>query len=73
MAIVGPDGTPTESGSKLLMALKAGLTSPDKISQMSGLPSLIVKNGLRDLERAKLVRRIPEGYELDERGKDLLT
>jgi predicted transcriptional regulator len=73
MAIVGPDGTPTESGSKLLLAIKAGFTTPNSISQMTGLPPFVVINGLREMERAKLVRRFGDGYELDERGKDLLS
>ena len=72
MAIVGPDGTPTESGSKLLLAIKAGCTSPESISRMSGLPSFTVINGLRDLEKVRLVRKTENGYELDERGQELL-
>jgi predicted transcriptional regulator len=73
MAIVGPDGTPTESGSKLLLAIKAGFNTADTISQMSGLPSFVVVNGLREMERFHLVRRSGDGYELDEKGKDLLS
>jgi len=72
MAIVGPDGTPTESGSKLLLAIKAGCTSPDSISRISGLPTIIVRDGLKDLERSRLVRKTDEGYELDDRGQELL-
>jgi len=72
MAIVGPDGTPTESGSKLLLAIKAGYSSLDSISRISGLPALIVRDGLRDLERARLVRKTDEGYILDDRGQELL-
>ena len=72
MTIVGPDGTPTESGSKLLLAIKAGCTSPESISRMSELPALIVRNGLRDLERARLIKKTDEGYELDDRGQELL-
>lgn len=73
MTVVGPDGAPTESGSKLLLAIKAGFSSPDTISQMTGLPSFVVVNGLREMERFHLIRRSGEGYELDERGKDLLS
>jgi predicted transcriptional regulator len=73
MAIIGPDGTPTESGSKLLLAIKAGSNTAATISQMTGLPSFVVVNGLREMERFHLVRRWGDGYELDERGKDLLS
>ena len=72
MAIVGPDGTPTEAGSKLLLAIRAGFTTPDSIAQASGLPAIIVKNGLHDMERARLIKRNAEGYVLDDRGLDLL-
>jgi predicted transcriptional regulator len=73
MAIVGPDGTPTESGSKLLLAIKAGFTTPDDISKMTGLPSFVVIGGLREMEKFRLIRRSGDGYELDERGKGLLS
>jgi predicted transcriptional regulator len=73
MAIVGPDGTPTESGSKLLLAIKAGLSTADSLAKMTGLPSFVVVNGLREMERSHLIRRSGDGYELDERGKDLLS
>jgi len=73
MAIVGPDGIPTESGSKLLLAIKAGFSTADDIARMSGLPSFVVVNGLREMERFHLVRRSGDGYELDDRGKDLLS
>jgi predicted transcriptional regulator len=73
MSIVGPDGAPTEAGSKLLLAIKAGFSTADAISQMSGLPSFVVINGLREMERFHLVRRSGDGYELDEKGKDLLS
>lgn len=72
MAVVGPDGTPTEAGSKILLAIKSGLDSLERISQMTGLPVFVVKNGLRDMERMKLVKRWENGYELDEKGKELL-
>ncbi len=73
MAVVGPDGTPTESGSQILLAIKAGLGLPEEIAQTTSLALFIVRSGLRDMEKARLVKRSGERYELDERGIELLS
>ncbi|MCX6005367.1 MAG: hypothetical protein NT082_06830 [Chloroflexi bacterium] len=73
MAVVGPDGTPTESGSKILLAIKSGHALPEEIASITSLALFTVKSGLKDLEHAKLVRRIGEKYVLAERGIDLLS
>ena len=38
MACVTPEGKPTESGKKILNALKSGAASPEEIAKTSGLP-----------------------------------
>jgi hypothetical protein len=72
MAVVGPDGTPTESGAKILLAIQAGYLSPEDIAKYSSLALSIVRSGLHDMERARLVRRNGDFYELDEKGSDIL-
>lgn len=73
MVVVGPDGNPTESGSKMILAIKAGFATPELIVQTTGLPPFIVNNGLRELERAKLIKHLGDKYELDQKGLDLLS
>ena len=73
MAVVGPDGTPTESGSQILLAIKSGMRSAEEIVNITGLALFTVKSGLHDLEKAKLIRRIADKYELAEKGIDLLS
>jgi len=73
MAVVGPDGTPTESGSQILLAIHAGIRLPEDIAQHTSLALFVVRSGLRDMEKARLVKRSADGYELDERGIELLS
>ncbi|MDD5311847.1 MAG: hypothetical protein PHO26_02275 [Dehalococcoidia bacterium] len=73
MAVVGPDGTPTESGSKILLAVKSGYALPDEIAYITSLALFTVTSGLKDLERVKLIRRDGEKWVLAERGIDLLS
>lgn len=73
MAIVGTDGTPNEAGSKILLAIKAGMSTPDQIVQFTGLPLFVITSGLHEMERYRLVRKFDNSYILDERGKNLLS
>jgi predicted transcriptional regulator len=73
MAVVGPDGAPTESGSKILLAISAEMSTPELIAQSTGLALFLIKSGLRDLEKARLVRRSGEHYVLDQKGIELLS
>ena len=54
MACISPDGKPTESGTKMLSALKSGLASPEEIAKDTGLPLFRVRSGLRELTQAGL-------------------
>ncbi|MGD0355667.1 MAG: hypothetical protein ABSB31_09515 [Dehalococcoidia bacterium] len=73
MAVVGPDGAPTESGSKILLAIMAEMSTPELIAQSTGLALFLIKSGLRDLEKARLIRRDEERYVLDQKGIELLS
>ena len=72
MACISPDGKPTESGSKILRALKAGSGSPEKIAKEAGLPLFRVRSGLRELTEAGLAKQRDDRYELSEKGAELI-
>jgi predicted transcriptional regulator len=72
MACISPDGKPTESGSKMLRALQAGLGSPDEIANKAGLPLFRVRSGLRELAEAGLAKQKGDKYELSEEGAKLI-
>jgi len=72
MACISPDGKPTESGSKMLRALKAGLGAPEEIAKETSLPLFRVRSGLRELAEAGLAKPKGDGYEISEQGAKLL-
>ena len=72
MACVSPDGKPTESGTKMLRALKSGLGSPEEIAKEAGLPLFRVRSGLRELAEAGLANQKDDRYELTEKGTELI-
>ena len=71
MACISPDGKPTESGTKMLRALQAGLKSPEEIARDSGLPLFRVRSGLRELTQAGLADQKEGRYKLSEKGAKL--
>jgi len=72
MACISPDGKPTESGTKMLRALQAGLGSPEEIARDTGLPLFRVRSGLRELTQAGLANQRDDRYELSEKGAKLI-
>jgi len=72
MACISPDGKPTESGAKMLSALKSGLGSPEDIAKNAGLPLFRVRSGLRELTQAGLASKKDDRYEITERGEELV-
>ena len=72
MACVSPDGKPTESGMKILRALKSGPRSPEDVALETGRPMYAVRSGLRELAGAKLVAEKGEDYELSPKGNELV-
>ncbi len=68
MPCVSPDGKPTESGMKILGAIKAGSTSADEIAAASGMPLYRVRSGMRDLAEAGFVTGSEGSYALTEEG-----
>ena len=73
MACISPDGKPTESGTKILRALQAGLGTPREIAREAGLPLFRVRSGLRELTRAGLANQKGDKYELSPKGVEVLS
>ena len=72
MACISPDGKPTESGARMLRALKSGLGSPEEIAKDTGLPLFRVRSGLRELTQAGLANQKDDKYGLTEKGEELV-
>jgi predicted transcriptional regulator len=72
MACISPDGKPTESGAKMLRALKARLGSPEEIAKNTGLPLFRVRSGLRELSQAGLIVERADKYEITDKGTALV-
>jgi len=72
MACIGPDGKPTESGVKMLRALKSGLGSPEEVATNTGLPLFRVRSGLRELTQAGLTDQKEDKYQLTDKGAQLI-
>jgi predicted transcriptional regulator len=71
MACISPDGKPTESGAKMLRALKSGLGAAEEIAKGTGLPLFRVRSGLRELTQAGLVVERAGKYEITDKGTAL--
>jgi len=72
MACISPDGKPTESGSKMLGALRSGLGSPEEIARETGLPLFRARSGLRELTQAELANQKNDKYQITDKGSTLL-
>lgn len=72
MACISPDGKPTESGTKMLRALKSGAGSAEEIAKQAELPLFRVRSGLRELVQAGLAVEEDNKYELTEEGAKLI-
>ena len=72
MPCVSPDGTPTESGVKMLSAVKAGHSSAEDIATASGLALFRVRSGIRDLVVAGYVKDVDGSYTLTDQGANYL-
>jgi predicted transcriptional regulator len=72
MACISPDGKPTESGTKMLRALKSGLGAAEEIAKETGLPLFRVRSGLRELSQAGLIVDKAGKYEITDKGTALV-
>lgn len=72
MACISPDGKPTESGTKMLRALKSGAGTAEEIASKAGLPLFRVRSGLRELTQASLATETNGRYEITDKGTELI-
>jgi predicted transcriptional regulator len=72
MPCISANGRPTESGTKMIRALKPGPRSAEEIAKDAGLPLFRVRSGLRELVQAGLATEKGEKYELSSKGAELL-
>jgi predicted transcriptional regulator len=72
MACVSPDGKPTESGAKMLRALKSGLATPEEIAKDADLPLFRVRSGVRELVEAGLAALRDDSYSITDKGSELV-
>ena len=70
MACVSPDGRPTESGAKILIAIAAAPLTPEQAAEGTGLPLFKVRSGLREMVQAGLAVESGETYSATERGTE---
>ena len=72
MPCIGPDGKPTESGTRMLRALKSGLESAEEVAQSIGLPMFKVRSGFRQFTQAGLATEKDDRYKITEKGAELI-
>jgi predicted transcriptional regulator len=73
MGCISPDGTPTETGKKMLLALQKGLRSPEDVAKETGLSLFRVRSGLRDIVAAGLAEQKGNDYGLSPQGSQLVA
>lgn len=71
MGCITPDGKPTESGRKMLIAIKDHHL-PEDIAEETKLPLYRVRSGLRDLLEAGYVKEEQGKYSLTDAGREAL-
>jgi predicted transcriptional regulator len=73
MPCINPEGKPTETGKKVLKALRDnGLCSVEKVSEATGVALFRVRSGLRDMIEAELVIMVGDKYDITEKGIKLI-
>jgi len=72
MACISSDGTPTESGEKLLSAVKSGFVTPEDVAQETKLPLYMVRSYLRELVQTGYLNQNDEIFSITNRGTELI-
>ena len=69
---VSADGKPTKSGIVMLAALKSEASTPDALSEATGMRMFRVRSGLRQLINAGFVKQVDDNYQLTPEGSKLV-
>jgi predicted transcriptional regulator len=73
MPCINPEGKPTETGKKVLQALRDnGLCTAEKVAETTGVALFRVRSGLRDMVEAELVELVENKYNITEKGIKLI-
>ena len=73
MPCVNPEGKPTETGMKVLQALRDnGLCTAEKVAETTGIALFRIRCGLRDMVEVELVETTGDKYNITEKGIKLL-
>jgi len=73
MPCVNSDGKPTETGKKVLRALRdGGLSSAEKVSESTGVALFRIRSGLRDMAEVGLVEPKGDKYSVTDKGIKLI-
>lgn len=73
MPCINPEGKPTETGKKVLQALRDnGLCTVEKVAEVTGVALFRVRSGLRDMIEAELVTMVGDKYDITEKGISLI-
>jgi predicted transcriptional regulator len=73
MPCINPEGKPTETGKKVLQALRDnGLCTVEKVAEVTGVALFRVRSGLRDMIEAELVTMVGDKYDITEKGIKLI-
>lgn len=73
MPCIGPDGKITETGKKVLIAINAGMTSPEDIAKYTGMPLWWIRSRLRELTQFELVAQAGENFRITAKGLELVA
>jgi predicted transcriptional regulator len=69
MPCVNPEGKPTETGKKVLQALRDnGLCTAEKVAETTGIALFRIRSGLRDMVEVELVELVGDKYNITEKG-----
>ena len=69
---VSADGKPTKSGIAMLSALKSGVSTPNALSEATGMPMFRVRSGLRQLINAGFAKQVDDNYQLTPEGSKIV-
>ena len=72
MPCVSDDGKPTESGVKMLQALKAGNATPEQIAAATEMSLYRIRSGIRELVAAGYAAESDGSYSLTAQGAAVL-
>ena len=72
MGCISPDGKPTQTGIKMLSAIKPGCETAEEITAETGIPLFRVRSGLRDFAQAGFVEVASDKYKVTAKAAEFI-